>query len=403
MLTVHQFPEQDAEESSVHASHPDFRELYCYSKNKKSGSTRSLSSFTTDRSSATCVASNTSKAKERKKHQKRKFRAFANWLMRFLEKKDPRVYGEAQAVIRDCEQRKKRGEAGYESVTESLKEPLREVVGTSYWREAQYHLDQFMLVNKHSIADYSSTMSFGHDHASTVALSRSDSSSTATSHSQHAMPKPTPRARADLSPLSTKSNWNLLDEKRIRRERFYMLLRLLMKYLELSNRPLYLRAKNAIDDCIARNEKREEGYESLSESIKRTVKQVVGDTNWRKAESYLSKAILQQAHNEAMEECWSREAFPIEPLNAEEAVITHGSANHDDESQGIGTEFFVNVCQAFGSSAKRTMEEQAMMISATATSLCLKNSDSNDPELGSASFERKRRRLQTSQEGRLRT
>jgi len=323
--------------------------------------------------------------------------------MKFLEKKDPRVFGEAQAVIRDCEQRKKRGEKGYESVTDSLKEPLREVVGPSYWKEAQLHLNQFLSEKNHPIGSFdSSSRSLLNDHTPMLTLSRSESSATSVSKSQQIQHRPAPRTRADLSPLSTKSNWNLLDEKKLRRERFYMLLRLLMKYLELSNRPLYIKAKQAIDDCIARNEKHEEGYESLSESIKRTVKQVVGDTNWRKAESYLAKAILQQAHNDAMEECWSREEFTFEPI-PDDQTIGYGNPNHEDEFQGGAPQYFVNACHAFSTSAKRTIEEQAMMITATATSLCLKQTVPNEMESVSASLERKRRRLQTLQDGRLRT
>lgn len=385
-----------ADDHSSSASHLDLQELHSFSRCKRTGSSRSISSFTTDRSSATCVASNTTRSREHKKRQKRIFRAFANWLMRFLEKKDPRVFGEAQAVIRDCEQRKKRGEIGFESVTESLKEPLREVVGRSYWKEAQYMLNEYIR-EKSQLGEESRSLSNDiDDHTMIVTFSRSESSTSSTASPPQTLSRPTNPARVETSPLSTNSAWNLLDEKRIRRERFYLILRVLMKYLETSNPPLYSRAREAINDCVTRHDNHEDGKESLCESIKRKVKQVVGDTNWRKAEAYLSREIMQQAHKEARREP-SRRGNEHRPLTFERVVI-HTMATGDTECQGQETELSVDLGAATTiSPATHNMTRLDSM----GSNWPQKHGADVESAASAACLESKRRKIQTSREGRL--
>ena len=379
----------------------DFRELYSFSKRNGSGSSRSISSRTTNRSSATCPASNTAHAKEEKKHQKRKFRTFANWLMRFLERKDPRVFGEAQEVIRDCEQRKKRGEAGYESVTDSLKEPLREVVGKNYWREARFHLDSILFGDHSHDQIQASSSDSDHENASVPSFSCSESTPRA-NRSPH---RRCPPRQIEVSPFSITNAWNVGEEKKIRRERFYMLLRVLMKYLETKDHKLFLKAKAAINDCVERSDKPEDGFKVLSSQITRSVKRIVGDSNWRRAESYLAKTILQQAiTDESSADAKSRmeeelmmmhQPLPLdfidEPLPPEETVHALSQRMGEDEEQ----EFFVNVCDIFTSSAKRTIEEQTTILTSSASKFCLKGTDA-EIETEPTIFDRKRRRLQAS-------
>ena len=78
-----------------------------------------------------------------------------------------------------------------------------------------------------------------------------------------------------------------------------MIIRVLMKYLEHKDADLYLKAKETIKDCVRRNRNREKGYHSLTGSIQASVKQVVGVSYWRKAESYLSKMLVKRADEEA--------------------------------------------------------------------------------------------------------
>ena len=257
------------------------------------GRSSSVSSFATDQSSsnATCRASNTSLAKEQKKHTKRKFRAFAKLLMRFLEKRDTQIFRAAQEVIRSCEERKRRGEIGYESVTENLQFHLRKVVGDAYWREARRQHEDSVL--RRATSDSSS----GSSDKEHVMLTASTDSESDHNHMFHHLPMHEQHSweKWNASPLTITSNWNTGREKEIRRERFYIILRVLMKYLETKDKAKYIRAKAVIDDCVARCSSDEVGCSHLCETIKRSVKSVVGERDWRKAEAYLSKAILQ--HN----------------------------------------------------------------------------------------------------------
>lgn len=382
----------------------DLRELYSFSKDSDdSGSIRSVSSRTTSRSVATRHVSNTSRSKQKKRQDKRRFRKFAKWLMKFLEKKDPRVFEKAQAVIRDCEQRKARGELGYESVTDSLKEPLREAVGNKYWREARFHLDNFLLDKSPASTELSSSSSESdHQTLSTSAQSLSFASMSSPAPREPLHRAPPSSIRIEPSPLTTQSVWDLGKEKKIRRERFYMILRVLMKYLETRNRPLYSRTKETIHECVARSD---ESYGSLLESIKRKVKQIVGDSNWRRAESFLSKAILRKARLDAIEEARSnyeqemiedsRLLAAVDPslhqydmVHENNMIAVKQGIDNEEEPEGSIQEFFANACHTFSSSVKRTAQEHATS--------CFKGAAAQ-ADSGSICFDHKRRRLQHPQ------
>lgn len=65
-------------------------------------------------------------------------------VMKHLERKDKRKHAQAKSIIKDCVERKKRQEPGYESVTTSTKRRLRELVGDEYWRKAEENFFKFM-------------------------------------------------------------------------------------------------------------------------------------------------------------------------------------------------------------------------------------------------------------------
>jgi hypothetical protein len=414
-LHLQQPPEQAGahREYSLSPKEPyvDLRQLYAFSKGGDSGSSQSVSSHATSRSTSTCHASNTTRAKQEKKQQKREFRKFAKWLMKFLEKKDPRIFGKAQAVIRDCEQRKKLGEAGFESVTDSLKVPLRKVVGNTYWREARFRLHSSLFDVERSLDPISSSSSESDLENFDVPASQPHSVASPDPTTRQPLHRPPPSSsRFEPSPLVTQSVWNLGEESKIRRERFYIILRVLMKYLQTKNRALYARTKEVIHECCARNDRAAEDYGALLESIKRKVKHVVGDTYWRKAESYLSKAILQQARLDAIGNSRSRsrhqrEVIHISPGSAgllqqssklhENTLMDDRGMSPEEEPQGEVQEFFVNACQAFSSTAKRTLEKHAASVSTTASNFCFRSAA--PPDSGSMHFDHKRRRLHPTQ------
>ena len=58
--------------------------------------------------------------------------------------KDKRMHHQAKIIIKDCAERNKRQEPGYESVTESMKRRLKELVGDHYWKKANDYLIHFI-------------------------------------------------------------------------------------------------------------------------------------------------------------------------------------------------------------------------------------------------------------------
>jgi len=78
------------------------------------------------------------------KRQKEKFLMFTRVLIKYLEQKDRRMHAQAKNIIKDCAERNKRQEPGYESVTISMKRRLKELVGDHYWRKANDYLVHFI-------------------------------------------------------------------------------------------------------------------------------------------------------------------------------------------------------------------------------------------------------------------
>lgn len=77
-----------------------------------------------------------SEAALRERKKKEQFLMFTRVLIKYLEQKDKNLHAQAKAIIKDCAEKNKRQEPGYESVTESMKRRLRELVGETYWKKA---------------------------------------------------------------------------------------------------------------------------------------------------------------------------------------------------------------------------------------------------------------------------
>jgi hypothetical protein len=100
---------------------------------------------------STVVASNTDRARQERdqqqreaKHRKERFLMFTRVLIKYLEQKDPSMHLKAKAVIRECAEKNKNKEPGYESVTNSMQKRLRAMVGDNYWARAEAYLDHFL-------------------------------------------------------------------------------------------------------------------------------------------------------------------------------------------------------------------------------------------------------------------
>jgi hypothetical protein len=311
------------------------RELYAASKASHilHDSNRSFSSsVTSNRSITTVPTCNTATNKIQKKYQKQRFLLFTRVLMKLLERRDPAVFYEAKAVIRDCDERKKRHESGFESMTDSVRAPLKHVVGESYWRQAHGYLKKKMnhrpppppptLQSKEEeeleLEPLSPTSAPPNFTPTDIACLETlcyaeETDQESAEHNTHPDYYPTTSSRSSSSrskatlgsaakPTSTHHNSSrasskhrgLVDsaERKVRKERFWMLIGILMKSLEQKDRDLHLAAKAIIRDCIQRNKRHEPGYGSLTSSIRVSLKDVVGRTYWRRAESSLGHVLL---------------------------------------------------------------------------------------------------------------
>ena len=65
-------------------------------------------------------------------------------LMKYLESKDAAMHQQAKQVIKVCAERNKQGDPKYASLTSSMREQLRQVVGEQYWRKAEDYLKHFL-------------------------------------------------------------------------------------------------------------------------------------------------------------------------------------------------------------------------------------------------------------------
>ena len=78
------------------------------------------------------------------RRQKERFLMFTRVLMKYLEQKDPQMHQKAKLIIKDCAERNKRQERGYESVTASMRSRLKQLVGEQYWKRAESYLKHFL-------------------------------------------------------------------------------------------------------------------------------------------------------------------------------------------------------------------------------------------------------------------
>ena len=71
--------------------------------------------------------------------RKENFEMFTQVLTKHLEQKDWVMYSQANSIIRDCTERNKQQEAGYENVTIPMESRLKELVGERHWKTANVH------------------------------------------------------------------------------------------------------------------------------------------------------------------------------------------------------------------------------------------------------------------------
>jgi len=87
-------------------------------------------------------------------------------------------------------------------------------------------------------------------------------------------------------------------EMKKKKERFIIFARILLKYLEGHDQQVAARVKNVINDCVARNKRRERGYESVTSSMRDRLKKIVNETYWKRAEVYTERYYKQKLKQE---------------------------------------------------------------------------------------------------------
>lgn len=95
------------------------------------------------------------------------------------------------------------------------------------------------------------------------------------------------------------------------RKRFLVFIKVLLKCLQRGDNGLHQQAKLIISDCIRRNRRQDPQYTPLPEAVERSLRPVVGETQWKRAtaclELYLKKKQGQVQHRVA--------PSPADPLN----------------------------------------------------------------------------------------
>jgi hypothetical protein len=242
-----------------------------------------VSEAMTDISASTEPRSNTMSAQWKKKQQQEKFILFLQSLMHILQKRDPTLYRKAQQVLQ---------EQHHEENSESISPSLKTVVGPKYWKAA--HKIATDAAPNHKDFDNNSESSMDLDDLEPlpprcdVKFTRSDVQFLKESN----LVKPK-KPKVHFSSVQL-----LKEETKTRQERFWMLIRVLMKYLQAKRPELYDQAKHIVSDCWRHEKKRREGFRALQRNITAQMKELVGSHTWRKSENYLFGILASRARLE---------------------------------------------------------------------------------------------------------
>lgn len=100
-------------------------------------STTSSQPMSLSQNSQTTPPMNADERAAHERRQKETFQLFLKILVKVLKDKDPPMFNRVNTIMRECAERNKRHEPGYESVTASVKARLKAVVSNSYIEEAK--------------------------------------------------------------------------------------------------------------------------------------------------------------------------------------------------------------------------------------------------------------------------
>ncbi|CAB9524566.1 expressed unknown protein [Seminavis robusta] len=304
------------------------------------------------------------------RRQKERFLMFTRVLIKYLETKDPTLHGKVKKVIKECAERIKRQEPGYESVTAAMRERIKEIVGNPYWNRAESYLAHFLAQKKRSAdaaaAPNKATLGDLQAKASPLvgafttpapappfAASAAPSSPTAT-----LLPPPPPPPAAAVGGLSAPAAPTRFDSPLAAAMSNSQAIgtalavsfgnangpnhgnmsghppssnaactslsatpspqknKFILEYLELNHPQLHKDAVLVKTGCVKRHKRKEWGYgpQELELRIQEVVKQVVGDAIWQSAELHADvKIALLPTQNVAFSSLWGAPAGQIAP------------------------------------------------------------------------------------------
>jgi len=239
----------------------------------------SMTSFTTQWSTATKQTSNTRKRHTEEKNKKRRFHHFVEILMGIVKEKDEGRFLNAKAIICDCEQQKKRGEI--ESLSESLRCPLKDAVGSQFWGEARERLSQASLSSKTKRSSIGAIIEMGIYSSDTPSIARQKKEAHSRSPS---MVESKPPAKNNVTKTNTKMKTG--------KKRLWMVIRVFMQYLQSKDCQLYRKAHILVNECVRRHGRiRQLRCNSLSGSIQVCLKKEFGLEHWRRAENFIAETL----------------------------------------------------------------------------------------------------------------
>ena len=92
-----------------------------------------------------------------------------------------------------------------------------------------------------------------------------------------------PEAPSVNPSVATRTEKDLIRQQK---DRFRLFIRVLLTYLKSKDPELQLQVRAIIKDCKAKHVKKIKGYESVTAAMRRRIKLVVGEGNWRRAEQH---------------------------------------------------------------------------------------------------------------------
>lgn len=236
------------------------------SNNKNLGSEASVTKKTND---------NTRPRKGETRREKDRFIVFTRVLVKYLEQTNKELHDEVREIIKDCTEKKDRKEPGYESITSALKRRIREVVSDACWKRAELYCERFLKAESSSKGRLLSKSSSRY--ASETSETETDTLSMTSS-----MQDPSDWSCSQQSFASHHSSGTF--KRRQQKEKFVIVMRVLLKHLESMEPDLFTHVRAVIQDCVYRNQRNEHGFESVTESVRERLEIIVPREYWEQAE-----------------------------------------------------------------------------------------------------------------------